>query len=192
MLISIVGKSNSGKSYISRTLMNYSKHIHVLDIDKIGHEVLTHEDVILKLVEAFGSSILENGRVVRKRLSKIVFNSSIAMDKLTDITWEAMEKIIDAFILAHEEEIVILDWLLLPKTKYFNLSDFRILVTASYETRLKRAIIRDNITKEAFDSRDNAGLDFNPNDFTYVINTEDEKNVEKEVRLIYDKSIVHR
>ena len=45
MIIGICGKSGSGKSTLSKTLTNHYKNIIHLDIDKVGHNVLTIEDV---------------------------------------------------------------------------------------------------------------------------------------------------
>ena len=38
MIISIVGLSGSGKSFISKTLESYNHHIMHIDVDKIGHK----------------------------------------------------------------------------------------------------------------------------------------------------------
>lgn len=192
MLISLVGLSASGKSYISTLLKNYNSKIEHLDIDKIGHQALLDKEIKEKLVYSFGPSILENDNIVRSRLSSIVFNSKEAMDILTDLTWNYMERVIDEFILTHPNSIIILDWLLLPKTKYFAASDLRILITAPLEVRMKRAIARDNITEEKFLSREANAPVINENDFEYIINNVDYEYTKKKVDELYDKSIIHR
>lgn len=68
------------------------------------------------------------------------------MKKLTDVTWFYTGQYIDDFIEKDKEHIIILDWLLLPKTKYFEQSDLKILIYAPLEVRMMRAIERDNIT----------------------------------------------
>lgn len=192
MIISIVGLSGSGKSFIAKTLASYDSRIIHLDIDKIGHSVYENKTVVNQISETFGSSVITDNQVNRKILSKIVFSSQENMKKLEDITWSHMEYEIDKFLNNNQDKIIILDWLLLPKTKYFKLSNFRILVTASYETRLKRAISRDNITKERFEERELAAPSLNPIEFEYIIENENILNTKEEVRLIYDKSIIHR
>ena len=139
MIISIVGLSGSGKSIIAKTLENYSTHI-------------IHQDPQVKqqLIETFGNEILTNKEIDRKKLGRIVFSSKEAMSKLEDITWSFMEKEIDKIIKENKNKIILLDWLLLPRTKYFYESDFRILVKAPLEVRMQRAIKRDNITPEKF------------------------------------------
>lgn len=190
MLISIVGKSGAGKSTIIRRLIEINPQVHHLDIDKIGHYVNNIPIVQKALVKNFGEEIIKNNKINRKVLAKIVFASSEAMELLTAITWPHMESIIDSYLEKNNDSIVILDWQLLPKTKYFKDSNLRILVTAPYEIREERVLKRDNITKEKFLERENASLEFNPEDFDEVINNIG--NIEREVSKIYEKSIISR
>ena len=119
MIISIVGLSGSGKSFIARILESYNPRIIHLDIDKIGHSVYENQLVRQNLLNTFGESVLKDNQVDRKALGKIVFSNPNEMKKLEDITWSYMEAQIDAFIASNKDKIILLDWLLLPKTKYF-------------------------------------------------------------------------
>lgn len=167
MIIGICGKSGSGKSYLSKELENLLSATYI-NIDEIGHNVLLIDSVKYKLVNAFGNSILENNKINRKKLSNIVFNSKIDMDKLTNITWVYMESIIDELI--KNNKIIILDWLLLPKTKYFNMCDIKILLNTPYKIRKKRCKKRDNISDELFDLREKNSIDYHLEDFDFIIN----------------------
>lgn len=193
MVISLVGLSASGKSYISELLCQYSDRIVKLDVDKVGHEATNDEDIKRQLVLAFGSSIIDSeNKIIRPNLSAIVFNSEDAMNTLTDITWGYMERVITEFIAKNKDKIVVLDWLLLPKTKFFMESDLRILVTAPLDVRMERAMKRDGITREKFLNREaNAPL-IVPEQFDYIINNVEVEKTKEEVGKIYEKSIVHR
>jgi dephospho-CoA kinase len=125
------------------------------------------------LVNTFGDSIIEDGSVSRKKLGNIVFNSKEDMDKLTDITWKYMEEDIDKIIDSNRDKVIILDWQLLPKTKFFNMCDIKILLDVDKNIRRERSINRDNISIEAFDLRDKASVDYNKEDFDYVIDNND-------------------
>ena len=114
------------------------------------------------------------------------------MDKLTQITWPCMQSIIDNFIYEHQNNIILLDWQLLLNTKYYNLSNIKILVESPIDLRTKMTILRDNITKELFEIRDKASFEFNTNEFDYIINNDYSDKVKEKVKEIYDKSIISR
>lgn len=192
MIISLVGLSGSGKSLIARTLESYNSHIMHIDIDKIGHK--SHQDPIVKqrLIDTFGIEILTNGIIDRKKLGKIVFNSEEAMERLEEITWAFMEREIDIIINQNKNKIILLDWLLLPRTKFFYKSDIRILVKAPLKIRMERAITRDNITKEKFLEREASAPEIDESQFEYIINNVNLKDTQERVKAIYDKSIIHR
>ncbi len=194
MIICIVGKSGSGKSYICKLFEEMSQNIIHLDIDNISHEVLTYPEVYNELINAFGISVSNphNKTIDRRNLGNIVFNSEKEMDKLTQITWPRMQSIIDNFICEHQNNIILLDWQLLLNTKYYNLSNIKILVESPIDLRTKMTILRDNITKELFEIRDKASFEFNTNEFDYIINNDYSDKVKEKVKEIYDKSIVSR
>lgn len=190
MIIGICGKSGSGKSTLARKIIEmYPNSIHV-EIDKVGHKALMDENVKKELVKSFGEKLLNDNVVDRKQLGDIVFNSRHEMNKLTDITWEYMQKEIDKIIDDNKNNIVILDWLLLPKTKYFDMCDYKVLLDVDYETRKQRCMLRDNISEDKFDLREKNSVGYY-NDFDYVIHDVDELDIEGMV-LNNDKSIVSR
>lgn len=191
MLIVLCGKSNSGKGTVAKYFTTMSDNIIHLDIDKIAHQVNDKEVVIQDITQTFGKKVIHNNRVNRKELGKIVFNNQEEMNKLEAITWKYMQEEIDKFIAKNNNKIIILDYIMLPKTKYFKEADLRILVEASYEKRIQRALIRDNITKELFAQRDNASIEYIERDFDYIINNDDD-NLKRKVEDIYEQSIISR
>lgn len=191
MIICLCGKSNSGKGTVAKAFTCLDNNIIHLDIDKVAHHVNDKEEVIKELADAFGMDILDEGKINRRKLGSIVFNNKDKMKKLEVITWKYMEKEIDTYIGDNKEKIIILDYIMLPRTKYFKTSDLKILVKASYEERLKRALVRDNITKELFDQRDGAAINYVDEDFDYVIDN-GKGDVKRKVVKIYEQSIISR
>ena len=169
MVICICGKSGSGKTTIAKNLNNIIPNSIHIDIDTIGHKSHLDVNVKEKLINIFGNDIITNDNIDRKKLSKIVFSNKDEMKKLEYITWEYMEKEIDNIIENNKNKIIILDWLLLPKTKYFNNNNFKILIDIPYKIRKERAMKRDNITEETFDLRDKTSIDYDNNSFDYII-----------------------
>ncbi|MBR3660867.1 MAG: dephospho-CoA kinase, partial [Bacilli bacterium] len=126
MIIGICGKSGCGKSTLANQIIELTdnKAIH-LDIDKVGHNVLFLPEVKQELIKSFGESVIQKNIVDRKRLGEIVFDSRNEMNKLSDITWKYMQIEIDNFLNLHKDKIIILDWLLLSISKYFDMCDIK-------------------------------------------------------------------
>lgn len=190
MLIGLMGKSGSGKTTIGYLFKELDTKIQVIEIDKIGHESHNDPGVQKKLIEYFPKKVFnEDLSVNRKALSNIVFNDSEMMKKLYDATKDFMERRIDELI--KESDITILDYALLPKTKFFDLCDVRILVTTPYLMRSKRVIQRDNISSKKYDEIDSNSIDYDVNQFDYVVeNNFDINTLRKAIGDIYEKSIV--
>lgn len=168
MHILVTGKSGSGKSFFAHRLAQQLNYQYI-DIDKIGHIIYNDEKMCKKLCDIFGKSIMDiDGKINRKSIGKIIFNNptSNLTIKFNNITQEFIENQIDKIL----EDNAVLDWVLLPKTKYWNNSNIKILVKAhDNEMRINRISARDNISKSYIKIRDNAIDDYNEDEFNYII-----------------------
>ena len=196
MIISIVGKSGSGKSTIAKTLESLDERMLHVDIDKIAHKVLTYKEVQEALQDTFGTDVVIDGEVQRKVLGHIVFTTPEQMQRLTDITWHHMEKIIDSIIENNKDKIILLDYILLPKTRYFAQSNLKIWVEAPCEVRLERVINRAiqerNVPKDYFRKRDASGINYEEGLYDIIINNVNKDKTQEEVKKVYEKSILCR
>lgn len=192
MLIGLMGKSGSGKSLVSMLLKELNVNIQIVDVDKLGHK--SHYDPVVrkKLMLYFGEEIFDKDLTVnRAKLASIVFNDLSKMQLLYDATYEYMVGQIDEIV--EKSNIVVLDYALLPITKYYELCDIKILVEAPFNTRSNRAMQRDGITKQKYSERDANSIDYSKYEFDYTIqNNSDINNLRKVVSEIYEKSIVSR
>ena len=99
-----------------------------------------------------------------------------------------MEKEIDKIINNNKDKIIILDYFYLPKTKYFEICDLRILIDIPYEIRKKRIMFRDNISAEKYDLREGSSIDYNDYEFDIVLNDE---SIKRKV-FKYEQGIISR
>ena len=71
-VIGLLGGIGSGKSTIAQQLMELGAH--KIDADKVGHEILSDEDVRHAVKNRWGEFVFdENGWIDRARLAKMVF-----------------------------------------------------------------------------------------------------------------------
>lgn len=167
MIIYITGKSGSGKSTFSKLLakkLNYK----YINVDDIGHKVYEYPEIMEKAYQLFGTDINnEFGKFDRKKLGQIVFSErhSERVKTFSDLTWENMKKLLDKELVDN----CIVDWILLPHTKYWANNALRILVKPLDEgLRLKKLMLRDNITEEYVKLRDKASIEYNESEFDFV------------------------
>ncbi len=159
MIIGVTGKSGSGKStYANKIAESYNAV--VVHVDEIGHKVLERKDIIEQVIEAFGVECIDsNGKVKRKCVGDLIFNNRHAYEKLTSIVWSVMKQELDHILRTNDN--VILDWLLLPHTHYWQLCDKKLLVVAESDVIRKQKVMeRDNISKEYLEARDSAGINY--------------------------------
>ncbi len=186
-LIGITGKTGTGKSTIATTLAK-KLNAQYVNIDKIGHQSTSDPIITKKLCNIFGNELLDNhGHIDRKKLGNIVFSDTDKMQILTDITWEYMEQELDK-ILLQKQQYFIFDWALLPKVKFWDMCNMKILVTSDDTVRKERILERDHITPEYLEKREAATLDYSKLTFDYIFNNNyTNENLGSFVEVIYDK-----
>ena len=179
MIIGICGNSGSGKSTLAKLITEKHPNALHVEVDKIGHKALLNERVKEELIKSFGEALLVDGNVDRKKLGDIVFNSRHEMQKLTDITWNYMQVELDKILEENKDKIVILDWILLSITRYFDMCDIKVLLDIPYEVRKQRAMLRDNISEEKFDLREKSSVSYERDRFDYVISENENEMMRK-------------
>lgn len=184
-LIGITGKTGTGKSTIATALAQTLDGQYV-DIDKIGHQATSDPIITKKLCNVFGNGLLDNtGNIDRKKLGNIVFSDTDKMQILTDITWAYMEQKLDD-VLLQKQQYFVFDWALLPKVKFWNMCNFKILVTSDDTIRKKRILERDHISEDYLEKRESATLDYSKLSFDFIFNNDYTKeNMDAFVETIY-------
>ena len=187
-IIGITGKSGSGKSTLA-TLLSEKLDCNVVDVDKIGHKATQDCEIAKKLCKIFGTQILgKDGKIDRKKLGDIVFTDKEKMDILTEITWEYMQSILDEILEKEKKKTIILEWVLLPISKYWNKSDVKILTEANDEQRKNKVIIRDKISEEYFIKRDSGAIDYTKYKFDYIFKNDYKlATIEKIIKTIIER-----
>lgn len=152
--IGITGNIGSGKSSVSDYLI--SKGFTVIDADKIVKEIYNNKDFKSKMINEFGSIILDNDNNLDKRkIFEIVFSDSDKLSILDSIIMPFFEIEFYKSIENFDGDILFFDIPLMYEKEYDKLMDYVILVYCKDEIRYKRASIRDNKTIDMIKSVDN-------------------------------------
>lgn len=169
MLIGIMGKSGSGKSTITRKI-NIEDEYLVIDVDKVNHFLIEETNLKQDIISIY-PDVIEEGIINRKKLGMILYQDKEKMLEYNKLIWSYLEKELDRIISTSTKPIII-DWMMLPITKYYDMCDIKILVDSSLEVRLERIKKRDNIDEEHFISRDKNSVNYDKLNFDFIINND--------------------
>jgi len=141
--IGLTGQTGAGKGYVCAYLQQ--KGFRVIDADFYARKAVEKDSPVLAVLqEAFGSDILENGELNRKRLAERAFASREKTDLLNSI----LHPTIAALCREAADGLCVLDAPQLFEAQMQGDCYKVISVTAPEEVRLERIIMRDGLTQE--------------------------------------------
>jgi dephospho-CoA kinase len=152
----LTGGIASGKTTISRILVD--KGAYLIDHDLLAHEAEEPNGPSWRgIVDYFGTSVLTDRRIDRKKLGEIVFNKPEEMLRLNSIVHPAVNDLWKSRIRQIEEKdpraIIISDVPLLFEIGWQNQVDVVILVYIPPEEQVRRLIARNGISVEEAKAR---------------------------------------
>ncbi|HHY38113.1 MAG TPA: dephospho-CoA kinase [Clostridia bacterium] len=162
VVIGITGGYASGKSVVTRILQDFGAF--VVDADETAREVLSVGTPAWRQVkEAFGEDVFDSeGIVDRKRLGRIVFSDEARLRELERITHPHIIKIIKEKLqgaMNSGYDLIVLDAPLLIETGLTSLVDYVWVVYAPEDLQIRRAMVRDGLTRDEAVSRIHSQMD---------------------------------
>ena len=150
MILGITGGTGCGKT----TLLNCNRDAGglILDCDEIYHELLRSDREMLHAIEARFPGTVTGGILDRKKLGAIVFSDPEALKQLNTITHSAVKQEVLRRLEARPK-LAAIDAIGLFEGGLAELCDVTVAVTAPLEDRIKRLMIRDNISENYARSR---------------------------------------
>ncbi|WP_316736522.1 dephospho-CoA kinase [Pedobacter aquatilis] len=153
--VGITGGIGSGKTTVCKVFEVLG--IPVFYADTVAKEIMITDVLLIEGVKnAFGKeSYSEDGKLNNKHIASIVFNNEVELSKLNALVHPAVFRVFDAW----ESQIVadvpytLKEAALLFESGSYKMADTTILVTAPFETKLKRVMQRDNVTAEQVKAR---------------------------------------
>ena len=164
-MVGIVGGIGSGKSAVARWVASQA-NVHVIDADRLGHEVLLAADVKLALRRQFGDDIFDSqGNVQRGVLARRVFGDSkkhhAERHDLEQIVHPEIERrIVDEIARAEQagSEAVLLDAAVLLEAGWQRQCDAVVFVDTPDHVRQQRVQQRSGWTSEELHRREASQL----------------------------------
>ncbi len=158
-ILGIVGGIGAGKSTVT-DIFEKNFDIHVINTDKIGHEVLLKTGKAYDMIIAeFGTAILDDdGEIIREKLANIVFCDEEKLKNLNSIMHPCIYEIVVERIKQATNEYVLIEAALLIESGFYKLADIIIGVYADEDLRIQRIMNRNNYTYEQAKDRINAQL----------------------------------
>lgn len=148
MIIGITGSIASGKSVVTDYLKR--KGLKIVDADLVSRKVVEPGQVgLLKIVEAFGKTILLEGQLNRRKLRDLIFSDEEKRLLLNRILHPIIhEEILRQLNALKDEKLIIFDAPLLLENNLKALVDELWVVSTDLDTQINRLKKRDHISEE--------------------------------------------
>uniref|UniRef100_A0A1B0FAQ6 Bifunctional coenzyme A synthase n=1 Tax=Glossina morsitans morsitans TaxID=37546 RepID=A0A1B0FAQ6_GLOMM len=152
-IIGLTGNIASGKSKMAQRFQSLGATI--MDCDKIAHEIYEPGQVCYEqIIQHFGRSILDNGRIDRSKLGATVFSNPKELERLNNIVWpellkEVKRRIQGLPIIPGEIKIVVLEAAVLLKAGWDKEVHEVWSMLVPLDEAIRRVIARNNLTETA-------------------------------------------
>jgi dephospho-CoA kinase len=159
-LVGLTGGIATGKSTVARLIAE--RGIPIVDADQLAREAVEPgQPALAEIARLWPQVIAGDGRLDRKRLGAIVFADPNARRRLEAILHPRISELCDAraaALAAAGHKLAFYEASLLVETGRHREFDGLVVVTASPETQIERAVARDHLTREQARARIEAQL----------------------------------
>ena len=161
-IICLTGGLASGKSTATQFLAEQGAYI--IDADKAGHRVYEPGTrAYREVIATFGDDLIDDDHQIdRKILGSKVFGNQDALEKLTDIVWPEIRRLVEADIAeirsTDPEGIVVLEAAVLFEAGWQDIGDETWVIVVDREVAIERSMARDGLSREAIENRLQAQL----------------------------------
>ena len=157
-IVGLTGGIGSGKSTVLNQFKNLG--INTYSADKAAKKLINSDKGLIKSIKnLFGDNIYENNILDSVKLSKIVFNDPYKLKALNSIIHPAVAKDFESFIKTKNGDYIVKEVAIIFETNTEHNYNKIVLVRAPLEERIKRVILRDNLSREDVIKRVNNQID---------------------------------
>jgi dephospho-CoA kinase len=153
--VGITGGIGSGKTTVCKVFEVLG--IPVFYADTAAKEIMCKDVLLVEGIKStFGKeSYFEDGSLNNKHIAGIVFNNEEELTKLNALVHPAVFRAFDAWeaTIPAKTSYTLKEAALLFESGSYKMCDTTILVTAPYEIKMKRVMLRDGVTAEQVKAR---------------------------------------
>ena len=185
-IVGLTGGIGSGKSTVLNQFKNLG--INTYSADKAAKKLINSDKGLIKSIKnLFGDNIYENNILDSVKLSKIVFNDPYKLKSLNSIIHPAVAKDFESFIKTKNGDYIVKEVAIIFETNTEDNYDKIILIRAPLEERIKRVILRDNLSREDVIRRVNNQIDDSTiiDNCDYIIDNNNLKDLKENVLKIH-------
>ena len=185
-IVGLTGGIGSGKSTVLNQFKNLG--INTYSADNAAKKLINSDkDLIKSIKNLFGDNIYENNILDSVKLSKIVFNDPYKLKSLNSIIHPAVAKDFESFIKTKNGDYIVKEVAIIFETNTENNYNKIVLIRAPLEERIKRVILRDNLSREDVIKRVNNQIDDSTiiDNCDYVIENINLKDLKEKVLKIH-------
>lgn len=146
--IGLTGGIGSGKSIVGQLFSVLGIPVFISDIEA-AKLMMLDKYVIGRIKKEFGKRVFRGQRVDRKKLASIVFDDDKKLKKLNAIMHPAVKRSYAKWLKEHgDSDYIIKEAAILIESGVYKALDKIILVTAPQETRIRRVLKREGMTRK--------------------------------------------
>ncbi len=182
--IALTGGIATGKSTVGSLLRLHG--FLIIDADEIAHKLLDQNSN--QIEKMFGSQFVENGKVIRKELGKVIFSNSEEKKRLESFLHPLIKEEIvkQAAIFESQKKPYFIDIPLFFETNNYPIERSCVVYTTP-ELQIQRLMQRDNISQEEAQKKINNQMSIEKKKnlgIMIIDNTKNLKHLQNEVQRI--------
>ena len=185
-IVGLTGGIGSGKSTVLNQFKNLG--INTYSADKAAKKLINSDKGLIKSIKnLFGDNIYENNILDSVKLSKIVFKDPYKLKSLNSIIHPAVAKDFESFIKTINGDYIVKEVAIIFETNTEHNYNKIVLIRAPLEERIKRVILRDNLSREDVIKRVNNQIDDSTiiDNCDYIIENNNLKDLKEKVLKIH-------
>lgn len=170
-IVAITGEIGVGKSYISNKLKELGKYrnveVHVIDIDKIGHDILgklkepIYQVTRTEIGQKFGRNLLnKDGFVKRHNLGEVIFNSPEKLKEFNELLYKPLLLRLRRELYGRKG-LIILDTALISESEMGYLSNNNVVLVSTDRQVQKERLISRGYSEKQIENRMNSQYNIN-------------------------------